>query len=86
MTVCTGYVLASGGLSIVYVAFDLPKKCPPIEPPDFAQREVCQSFQLPSSCTDSSECSDNLEDINSVIHMVCALRAVCWFMSVMSAK
>jgi len=27
------------------IAFDLPKKYPPIEPPDFAQGEVCYSFQ-----------------------------------------
>jgi len=27
------------------VAFDLPKKYPPIEPPDFAQGEVRYSFQ-----------------------------------------
>jgi hypothetical protein len=41
------------------VAFDSLKKYPPIELPDFAQGHVCQSFQLPSSCTDWSECSDN---------------------------
>jgi hypothetical protein len=39
------------------VAFDLPKKHPPIELPDFAQGQVCQSFQLLSFCTDRSECS-----------------------------
>jgi hypothetical protein len=68
------------------VAFELPKKYPPIEPTDFAQGEICQSFQLPSSCTELSECGDNLEYVYSVIHVVDALRAVCWFMFVMSAK
>jgi hypothetical protein len=68
------------------VAFDLLKKYPPIELPAFPQGEVCQSFQLLSSCTDSTECGDDLEYVYSVIHMVCALRAVCWFTSVMSAN
>jgi hypothetical protein len=32
------------------VAFDLPKKYPPIEPPDFAQGEVCYRAQLLCFC------------------------------------
>jgi hypothetical protein len=68
------------------VAFDLLKKDPPIELPAFPQDELYQSFQLPSSCTDSTECGDDSEYVYSVIHMVCALRAVCWFMSVLSAN
>jgi len=64
------------------VAFDLPKKYPPIEPPDFAQGEVRYSFQWPSSCPDSTECTDNSEYFYSVVHVVCALRAVCWFVCV----
>jgi polypeptide N-acetylgalactosaminyltransferase len=35
------------------VAFDLPKKYPPIEPPDFAQGEVCYSILFLFFCPSS---------------------------------
>jgi hypothetical protein len=50
------------------VAFDLLKKYPPIELPAFPQGEVCQSFQLLSSSTDSTECGDDSDYVYSALN------------------